>query len=138
MLWPDIWVVFYNRILITGIWVGVVFGCPVFGWLLYKKKFASSLWTECTKWFKKVKIKSWNKKMWIQFYSFHVYPHISRHILEQHYITFAKSTTSYSSDLHFLGFQDRSEKGALICSKICSIVSIINRVLFVILVSNST
>ena len=30
----------------------------------------------------------------------------------------AKSTPSYSSGLHFLEFQDRSTKGALICSKI--------------------
>ena len=32
----------------------------------------------------------------------------------------AKSTTSYSSDLHFSVFQNRPHRGALICSKICS------------------
>ena len=32
----------------------------------------------------------------------------------------AKSTPSYSLDLHFSVVQDRSKKGELICSKICS------------------
>ena len=31
----------------------------------------------------------------------------------------AKSTPSYSSDLHFSGFQYRPDRGALICYKIC-------------------
>ena len=37
----------------------------------------------------------------------------------------AKSITFYSSDLHFSVFQDRSEKEALICSKIFEILILI-------------